>query len=158
MERAARPGPDRITTKVIIAPARHMPSLLPAPTAVPIGTPPCVVVYEEDRLTRALLREWLSDAGYDVRDDAHCDVRYKGPAHLVIISVYNPKSAGGRCVRDIQDAHPGVPLIGISGQFRQGLSTGGATAETLGVQRVIAKPLQRDELLQAVCAMIGAPA
>ena len=135
-----------------------MPSLLPARAAVPIGTPPCVVIFEEDRLTRALLREWLSHARYDVRDGALFDAQHKGPAHLVIVSVYMPKSAGRRCVRDIQDAHPGVPLIGISGQFRRGLCTGGATAKSLGVQRVIAKPLQRDELLRAVCAMIGAPA
>jgi DNA-binding response OmpR family regulator len=117
-----------------------------------------IAIYEEDYLTRALLREWLSDAGYHVRDGASCDAQRNGPADLVIVSVYMPKSAGRRCVREIQDAHPGTPLIAISGQFRSGLSTAGATAQTLGVQQVIAKPLMRSELLEAVCAMIGTPA
>jgi len=143
---------------VIIAPARHPLSVVPAPMPVPTGTPLYVVVYEEDRLTRALLREWLGHAGYGVRDGAPGEPQCKGQAHLVIVSVCSPKSAGRRCVREYQGAHPGIPLIGISGQFRPGLCTVGATAMALGVQRVIAKPLQRDELLQAVCAMIGAPA
>jgi DNA-binding response OmpR family regulator len=117
-----------------------------------------IAIYEEDYLTRALLREWLSDAGYRVRDGAPRDPQGNRLVDLVIVSVYLPKSAGGRCVRDIQAANPGTPLIAISGQFRSGLSSAGATAKTLGVQQVIAKPLVRSELLEAVCAMIGTPA
>jgi hypothetical protein len=49
-------------------------------------------------------------------------------------------------------------LIAISGQFRSGLSDAGATARTLGVQQVIAKPLMRRDLLEAVRGMIGTPA
>jgi hypothetical protein len=49
-------------------------------------------------------------------------------------------------------------LIAISGQFRSGLSDAGATARTLGVQQVIAKPLLRRDLLKAVRGMIGTPA
>jgi DNA-binding response OmpR family regulator len=123
-----------------------------------MGTPLDVVIYEEDRLTRALLREWLIHVGYGVRDGALGDARFKGQAHLVIASVCSPRSVGRPCVRDIQAVHPGIPIIGISGQFRQGLSAAGATAKTLGVHLVIAKPLLRGELLKAVYAMIGAPA
>ncbi len=54
-----------------------------------------------------------------------------------------PKHAGAQLVRETQAAHPGTPLIAISGQFRSGLSTNGATAQSLGVQQVIAKPLTR---------------
>jgi DNA-binding response OmpR family regulator len=117
-----------------------------------------IAIYEEDHLTRALLREWLSEAGYRVRDGAPRDAQGDGRADLVIVSVYLPKSAGGRRVRDIQAANPSTPLIAISGQFRSGLTSAGATAKTLGVQQVIAKPLVRRELLEAVCAMIGTPA
>jgi DNA-binding response OmpR family regulator len=59
-------------------------------------------------------------------------------------------------VREIQAAHPGTPLIAISGQFRAGLSAVGATAQTLGVQQVIAKPFTCTDLLAAVRAIIGA--
>jgi DNA-binding response OmpR family regulator len=117
-----------------------------------------IVIYEEDYLMRTLLQEWLSEAGYRVRLGALRDVRGGCPADLVIVSVYMPKQAGLQWVRDIQAAHAGTPLIAISGQFRSGLSDAGATARTLGVQQVIAKPLMRRDLLEAVRGMIGTPA
>jgi len=109
-----------------------------------------IVIYEEDDLTRALLREWLSEAGYDVHQGMPGDANRSWKANLVIVSVYMPKQAGAQGMRDIQTAHPEVPLIAISGQFRSGLSAGGATAQSLGVQKVIAKPLIRVDLLEAV--------
>ena len=103
---------------------------------------------------RALLTEWLSEAGYEVRPQVARDPHRTDPADLVILSVYMPKHAGA-LVRRIQAAHPATPLIALSGQFRAGLSDAGATAEALGVQQVIAKPLTRSDLLEAVRAMIG---
>jgi CheY-like chemotaxis protein len=116
-----------------------------------------IVIYEENDLMRALLSEWLSEAGYRVRAGAPHQVLAGGRADLVIVSVYMPKHAGPQVVRAIQAAHPGTPLIAISGQFRSGLSANGATAQMLGVQQVIAKPLARVDLLRAVRAMIDAP-
>jgi CheY-like chemotaxis protein len=116
-----------------------------------------IVIYEENDLMCALLSEWLSEAGYRVRAAASNQVQPGGRADLVIVSVYMPKHAGPRLVRAIQAAHPGTPIIAISGQFRSGLSGNGATAQMLGVQQVIAKPLARVDLLEAVRAMIDAP-
>ena len=103
---------------------------------------------------RALLTEWLSEAGYEVRPAVARDPHRPDPADLVILSVYMPKHAGA-LVRRIQAAHPATPLIALSGQFRAGLSDAGATADALGVQQVIAKPLTRCDLLEAVRAIIG---
>jgi DNA-binding response OmpR family regulator len=116
-----------------------------------------IVIYEEDDLTRALLLEWLSEAGYSVCYGALCDAHRDSSADLVIVSVFMPKHAGAQWVREVQEAHPGIPLIAISGQFRAGLSAGGATAQSLGVRQVIAKPLIHRDLLEAVQAIIGAP-
>jgi DNA-binding NtrC family response regulator len=116
-----------------------------------------IVIYEDDYLTRTLLYEWLSEAGYSVRGGRPCDPAHGYTADLVIASVYMPKNAGVQCIRDIQAAHPGTPLIAISGQFRSGLSAGGATAQSLGVQQVIAKPLVHRDLLEAVRDIIGMP-
>ena len=109
-----------------------------------------IVIYEEDYLTRALLQEWLGQAGYRVRVGRAHDARLDHPADLVIVNVYMPKDAGARWVRDLQTAHPDTPIIAISGQFRSGLCAGGATARALGARQVIAKPLIRDDLLDAV--------
>ncbi len=116
---------------------------------------PDIVIYEDNDLMRALLQEWLSEAGYRIRaGPPGVDL---GRASLVIVSVYMPKHSGPRLVREVQAAHPGTPLIAISGQFRAGLPAAGATAQTLGVQQVIAKPFTCTDLLAAVRAIIGAP-
>jgi DNA-binding response OmpR family regulator len=115
-----------------------------------------IVVYEEDYLTRALLQEWLGQAGYRVRVGRLHDPELDRPADLVIVNLYRPKQAGA-WARDIHAAHPNTPIIAISAQFRSGLCTAGATAQTLGVQQAIAKPLIRTDLLDAVRGMIGAP-
>ena len=116
-----------------------------------------VVICEGNDLMRALLQEWLSDAGYRVRAAPPGRMGDLGKTGLVIVSVYMPKHSGPQLVREIQAAHPGTPLIAISGQFRAGLSAVGTTAQTLGVQHVIAKPFTCTDLLAAVRAIIGAP-
>ena len=119
-----------------------------------IGTMSSIVIYEEDQLMRALLEEWLSEDGYRVRSAAARDLQREA-VDLIIASVYMPKQAGAQVLRDIRTAHPGVPMIAISGQFRAGLSAAGTAARGLGVDQVLAKPLARCDLLGAVHAMIG---
>jgi FixJ family two-component response regulator len=106
---------------------------------------------------RGLLQEWLCSAGYRVRPAAPLGTELTGRADLAIVSVYMPRHAGANLLHEIQAAHPGTPLIAISGQFRGGLSCAGATARTLGATQLIAKPLTRMALLEAVHAMIGPP-
>jgi DNA-binding response OmpR family regulator len=116
-----------------------------------------IVVYEEDDLMRALLEEWLREAGYRVHAVASHDPQSGYLADLVIVSVSMPKHAGAQRVREIQAIHPGTPLIAISGRFLPGLCANGAIAQALGVQQVIAKPLTRVDLLSTVRAIIGVP-
>jgi DNA-binding NtrC family response regulator len=113
-----------------------------------------IVIYEEDSLTRALLEEWLREAGYVVRVGNRCSPGADAPCDLVILSVYMPKQGGAECVRGIQEAHPETPVIAISGQFRPGLSAAGATAQKLCVRQVVAKPLARQELLESVRGIV----
>jgi DNA-binding NtrC family response regulator len=120
-----------------------------------MSVPRNIVIYEEDFLTRALLQEWLGEAGYGVRLGNSRGACRDAPCDLVIVSVYMPKQAGAECVRNIQTAHPGTPVIAISGQFRPGLAAGGATAQALGVRHVVAKPLSRHDLLGSVRGIIG---
>src|SRR5450432_263717 len=108
-----------------------------------------IVIYEDDGPMRALLKEWLGEAGYRVLAFAEPAGRPAEGADLVIVSVYMPKHAGMQRVRDVQVSHPQASLIAISSQFRSGLSTAGATAQLLGANQVIAKPLARENLLDA---------
>jgi DNA-binding NtrC family response regulator len=113
-----------------------------------------IVIYEEDHQTRTLVKEWLGEAGYRVRIGNRCDPGIDGPCDLVIVSIFMPKQGGVDCVRGIQEAHPGTPLLATSGQFRAGLAGAGSTAHQLRVRQVIAKPLMRKELLDVVRGII----
>src|SRR5271156_3358801 len=61
-----------------------------------------IVIYEEDSLTRALLHQWLGEAGYRVRIGMNCGTGVDGAADLVIVNVFMPKHAGAQCIRSIQ--------------------------------------------------------
>ena len=118
---------------------------------------PGIAIYEENDLMRALLKEWLSQAGYGVREPVPGGAQPAGTEALVIASVHRPKDSAAQVLREVRAAHPGTPVIAISGQFRCGLSATGRTAQMPGVELVLAKPLTRCELLDAVRAIIGAP-
>lgn len=118
---------------------------------------PGIVIIEDDELIDALLREYLSEAGYRICAAGLPETAAAAP-DLVIVDVYMPRSTGIEKLEAVRAAHPGTPFIAISGQFCSGLARCRATADALGVQRIIAKPFTRDELLEAVRAVIGSPA
>ena len=113
-----------------------------------------IVIYEVDDLMRGLLEEWLTAAGYRVSAVAPCSPLPRVEADLVIVNIGMPKHAGSRVAEEIRAAYPKAPIIALSAQFRADLSTCGATAQTLGVTQVIAKPLTREALLAAIRAII----
>jgi CheY-like chemotaxis protein len=113
-----------------------------------------IVIIEDDDLMRELLKEWLTAAGYCVRDDA-ASRGTGGDADLVIVDLYMPRQAGTEAVRAVQQAHPNAPVIAISAQFRPGLGGSLQAARELGARRLLAKPFTREDLLAAVRAVIG---
>jgi two-component system phosphate regulon response regulator OmpR len=113
-----------------------------------------IVLYEENDLMRALLKEWLGEAGYRVSALAPREKPPELAADLVIVSVYMPKHIGAQMVRRVRARHPGAPVIAISGQFRSDLCDIGGSARALGVEQVIAKPLSRANLLESIRAMM----
>lgn len=114
-----------------------------------------IAIYERDGLMRDLLREWLLAAGYAVRE-SNADSEPTVP-QLAIVSVETPKAENALLVHGVRRTYPGTPIIALSGWARSGLSSNGGAARALGVERLIAKPLLRHELLMAVDAVIGPP-
>ena len=117
-----------------------------------------IVIIEHDVLMDALLREYLTEAGYEVCDLTEPDQASALQPDLVIIDVSMPRSTGAERVRSARAQHPGTPLIAISGQFCARVAACGATTHALGAERLIAKPFDREELIGAVRAVIGPPA
>jgi DNA-binding response OmpR family regulator len=118
---------------------------------VPMGG---IAIYEPDDLMLELLREWLTAAGYTVRDSLDSDLTV---SNLAIVSVEMPKSESEVLIRDLRREYPGTPIIALSSRARSGLCSNGAAAQALGVERLLAKPLRRHELLVAVDEAIGPP-
>jgi CheY-like chemotaxis protein len=114
-----------------------------------------IVIIEEDKLMRELLREWLSAEGYSMGAAAPGEAPAPDKADLVIVDVYMPRYEGAKTLRAVKAAYPETPLIAISGQFRPGLVGSCTAADALGVQQVVAKPFTRRDLLAAVENVIG---
>lgn len=108
-----------------------------------------IAVYESDDLMYGLLCEWLRGAGHIVRDSARTD-RQMPRADIVIVSVSGSKREIEPLVRGVRRANPGAPIVALSSQIRLGLSSNGVLARELGVARVMAKPLTRQQLVAAV--------
>jgi len=118
---------------------------------------PNIVLIDGDVLMRALLREWLVEAGYSVCDVAPSRLPCAGRPDLVILDMYMPRHAGAEFVRRVQQMYPETPIIAISTQFRAGLDASACAAQALGVGRLVPKPCTRGDLLDAVRAAIGPP-
>lgn len=114
---------------------------------------PIVVVIEEDIGMRALIGEWLTDAGHCVEPPAGAAVPQPGVA-LVVVDVANPRTAQAR-LHGVRTAYPSAVLVGLSAQLGQSLPNGSTSARALGLRQLLAKPCTRSELLGAVDAAIG---
>jgi DNA-binding response OmpR family regulator len=117
-----------------------------------------IVIIEDDDLMRALLEEWLTDAGYSASSRSLHDAPTEGKVDLVIVDIHRPRHAGDKVVCAARAAYPDAPLIAMSAQFRLGLGGASAAARALGVRQVIPKPFSRDDFLAAVDSVIGIPA
>ena len=114
-----------------------------------------IAIYEPNDLMRSLLQEWLTAAGYAVRDSTQRSD--PGVPDLAIVSVEAPKSESEVLIGGLRREHPQTPIIALSSRARSGLCSNGAAAQALGVERLLAKPLRRHELLIAVDEAIGPP-
>jgi DNA-binding response OmpR family regulator len=117
-----------------------------------------VVVMEQDGAMRTLICEWLEAAGYEAAsaavpgNDSHVNLAI---VDLVIVDIPSLKSQGTQTVREIQARHPGASIIGMSTQLGTSLPSTSALAAHLGLVRLLAKPLAREELLAATVDAIG---
>jgi DNA-binding response OmpR family regulator len=125
----------------------------PDPSASPR---PRVALCEPDALLRALLAEWLQQAGFE---PVRCA---GGPAGrdvaLVVADVPAPRLDGAACIAMLRQRFPRARVLAISGQFlpcMQG-ATITTTAVELGADAVLAKPFAAKAFVDTVQALLGA--
>jgi DNA-binding NtrC family response regulator len=114
-----------------------------------------VVVIEEDIAMRALFGEWLAGEGYEVRALPTVDASRGGDdlsAEMVIVDLVNLRSQGAQAIHAVHGRFPGAMVIGMSTQVGRSLAANSETLRGLGLVRLLAKPCEREELLEAVAA------
>lgn len=121
-----------------------------------------ILIIEDDAIMREALADWLQAAGYVARTAADGNaglaaVKLAAPA-LVITDIYMPGMSGAVVIAELRRAHPGLPVIAISGLFNSGHGMDCDAVIAVGAARALAKPLKRGDLLRAVAELIGSPA
>jgi CheY-like chemotaxis protein len=109
-------------------------------------------VVNTDPAVSALIEEWLGACGFTV---VASNERPPGPDacnafSLVIVDIPAPRHGAGEHVHRIACDHPGTPVLALSSHFFPGVERTGGVARALGVACVLAKPLSRDSLVNAV--------
>jgi DNA-binding response OmpR family regulator len=115
---------------------------------------PLILVIDDDVQIRALLRQMLERAGYEVMDapdgDEGIRLYRENPADLVITDIIMPKKEGLETIVDLRVEFPEVKIIAVSGGGTVGPGSYLQIAEGFGAIRVFTKPFQMKELLAAI--------
>ena len=111
-----------------------------------------VVVLDEDGAMKTLICEWLEAAGYRLGPLPSRDGADVG---LVVLDLPSLRLHGAERVQEVRAEYPDAAVIGMSAQLGRSLLGTSPLAATLGVTRLLAKPLGRDELLAAAADAIG---
>ena len=116
-----------------------------------------IIVIEEDSAMRMLISEWLTGEGHDVRSLPRHDATPDDTVELVILDLPHPRAPGtgtAQAVEAVHAAYPHSSVIGISTRLGRSLGGDSDVARALGVNRLLAKPCTREELLGAVAAAL----
>ncbi len=118
-----------------------------------------ILVVDDDALMRGLLAEWLSEAGYRVRQAetgaSALQMLRSRPAGLLITDMDMPGRGGAQTLGDARRMLPGLAAIAISGGPRGGTSNWMTTAREVGAAKTLAKPFGRQDLLAAVAEVLS---
>lgn len=77
------------------------------------------------------------------------------PVDLVITDIFMPEKEGIETILELRHQSPQTKIIAISGGGRAGNLDISATAKNLGAHQTLAKPFARQELLDAVNAVLA---
>ena len=115
---------------------------------------PRILVLEDEDLFRRMLRQMLERAGYEVAEasDGEMGLRLyrQQPADVVIADIFMPDMDGLETIRELSRDFPEAKIIAISGGGSTGHLGYLGMAEDFGAAHTLAKPFERQELLEAV--------
>ena len=115
-----------------------------------------ILIIDDDRALRTIIRLTLEEAGYDVVDAKAGREGEKmfgeAPADPVLTDIVMPEQEGVETIMALRRDHPGVKIIEMSGADKASHFLDYAVK--LGAQAALTKPFHRETLLDSVQALL----
>lgn len=116
-----------------------------------------ILIVDDDETDRVGLAAILRQAGHAVLTAADGDealeIFLAQRVHLVVTDMVMPGRDGLGLISALREVDPGAEIIAISGKSRGQLEA----SKVFGARRVLAKPIDRQDLLAAVDEVVGSP-
>jgi len=113
-----------------------------------------ILVVDDDAIFRGMVAEWLTHAGYDVREAEHGGVALallrSAPARLLITDMQMPYLNGAQTLAVVRLEFPALPVIAMSGHFGSSANVQPDAVLRQGASKVLPKPFSCDDLLRLV--------
>jgi CheY-like chemotaxis protein len=118
-----------------------------------------VLVIDDEAPIRALVRQMLEAAGYQVSEAADgaagITLLRTLPVALLITDLFMPGQEGIQTILEVCQHFPQVKLLAISGGAKRSNLNLLPEASAFGAHSTLAKPFTRQELLDAVSAVLA---
>jgi len=114
---------------------------------------PRILLVEDDKQLRTLIKLFLEEAGYEVfeaSDGQQIREGFDPPPDLIITDVLMPGVDGLELIMQVRRREPNIKILAVSGGGQISGETYLTIAEKLGAQRTLAKPFTRAAFLAAV--------
>ena len=118
-----------------------------------------ILIIDDEPQMRAMLRQMLERAGYEVMDapdgDEGIRLYRQDQADLIIMDILMPEKEGLETIMELRNDFPDVKIFAVSGGGRRGKLNYLSYASDFGALRTFTKPFEREELLRAVEEVLG---
>jgi len=117
-----------------------------------------ILVIDDDEQVLDMLYESLTREGYDVLRASNGEqglrLYRQKPVDLIITDIIMPEKEGIETIIELRRDFPDVKIIAMSGGGRIGTKDYLHLAKIFGVQRTFTKPVAREQLLDAIKALL----
>jgi DNA-binding NtrC family response regulator len=118
-----------------------------------------ILVIDDDERFRSMLRQMLSRAGYTVKEAINGKqgkkICQQEPFDVVITDIIMPEKEGLETIIELRREFPDIKVIAVSGGGMLYPDKYLHTAQLLGAHMILAKPLERDKLLDAIRLLLN---
>lgn len=118
-----------------------------------------ILVVDDDRAVRKILREFLERAGHEVieAEDGVEAMKAYSPdtVDLLVLDLLMPNRDGFEALMEVRQRYPQAKVIANSGGGRLGAELYLRMASQFGAAEVLAKPIDREVFLEKVNALVG---